>query len=172
MKKQEILKHLSDQVLEVINYLEEHCDYEQLFEDGLYAMLYIRYQNALSLLREKSPGYSRLQAGLQFLISANRAYVGASSDWEDPLRKLLSEADRLVDQYLHDDKKEENSPLLFSFGKLFWGDIQKGAGKTCSFLRFEVCFLRKVEFIPKRCGCVYWVQSYYTHPGRRSVVFE
>ena len=47
MKKQEILKHLSDQVLEVINYLEEHCDYEQLFEDGLYAMLYIRYQNAL-----------------------------------------------------------------------------------------------------------------------------
>ena len=109
MKKQEILKHLSDQVLEVINYLEEHCDYEQLFEDGLYAMLYIRYQNALSLLREKSPGYSRLQAGLQFLISANRAYVGASSDWEDPLRKLLSEADRLVDQYLHDDKKEEKS---------------------------------------------------------------
>lgn len=60
----------------------------------------------------------------------------------------------------------------FSFGKLFWGDMQKGAGKTCSFLRFEVCFLRKVEFIPKRCGCVYWVQSYYTHPGRRSVVFE
>ena len=88
---------------------EEHCDYEQLFEDGLYAMLYIRYQNALSLLREKSPGYSRLQAGLHFLISANRAYVGASSDWEDPLRKLLSEADRLVDQYLHDDKKEEKS---------------------------------------------------------------
>ena len=109
MKKQEILKHLSDQVLEVINYLEEHCDYEQLFEDGLYAMLYIRYQNALSLLREKSPGYSRLQAGLHFLISANRAYVGASSDWEDPLRKLLSEEDRLVDQYLHDDKKEEKS---------------------------------------------------------------
>ena len=109
MKKQEIVKQLSDQVLEVINYLEEHCDYEQLFEDGLYAMLYIRYQNALSLLREKSPGYSRLQAGLQFLISANRAYVGASSDWEDPLRKLLSEADRLVDQYLHDDKKEEKS---------------------------------------------------------------
>ena len=69
----------------------------------------LRLLHALSLLREKSPGYSRLQAGLQFLISANRAYVGASSDWEDPLRKLLSEADRLVDQYLHDDKKEEKS---------------------------------------------------------------
>ena len=71
MEKQEILNHLLEKALEITAYLEEHCDYQQLYEDGLYAMLYIRYQNALSLLREDHPGYGRLRAGLQFLISAN-----------------------------------------------------------------------------------------------------
>ena len=59
MEKQEILNHLLEKALEITAYLEEHCDYEQLYEDGLYAMLYIRYQNALSLLREDRPGYGR-----------------------------------------------------------------------------------------------------------------
>ncbi|MGN0625646.1 MAG: hypothetical protein ACI4I8_05210 [Oscillospiraceae bacterium] len=107
MEKQEILNRLLEKTQEITAYLEEHCDFEQLYEDGLYAMLYTRYQNALSLLREASPGYSRLRAGLQFLISANRAYIGSSGDWEDPLRKLLTESDWLVDQYLRDDKNAE-----------------------------------------------------------------
>ncbi len=107
MEKQEILNHLLEKALEITAYLEEHYDYEQLYEDGLYAMLYIRYQNALSLLREDRPGYGRLRAGLQFLISANRAYVGSVSDWEDPLRKLLSESDRWIDLYLQDDGGEK-----------------------------------------------------------------
>ncbi|MDD3193422.1 MAG: hypothetical protein PHE47_06145 [Oscillospiraceae bacterium] len=106
MEKQEVLNHLLEKTQEIIAYVEEHCDDEQLHGEGLYAMLYIRYENALSLLREASPGYSKLRAGLQFLISANRAYIGSTSDWEDPLRNLLSESDRWIDRYLQDDKSE------------------------------------------------------------------
>lgn len=66
MKKQEILKHLSDQVLEVINYLEEHCDYEQLFEDGLYAMLYIRYQKRCRCCGKNRPDTAACRQGCSF----------------------------------------------------------------------------------------------------------
>ena len=91
MKKQEILKHLSDQVLEVINYLEEHCDYEQLFEDGLYAMLYIRYQNALSLLRGKIARIPPALAGRIAVFNQRQPGIwkGLQAIREDPLRKAF-----------------------------------------------------------------------------------
>ena len=55
MEKQEILNHLLEKALEITAYLEEHCDYEQLYEDGLYAMLYIRYQTLFPCCGRTAP---------------------------------------------------------------------------------------------------------------------
>ena len=105
MDKQEVLMELREQVHTVVLYLEEHCDYEQLCEDGLFSMLYTRYRNALSVLREEAPGYSVLRKALQFLTSATRAYVDSSVSWEDPLREEMHRCDKLVDTYLRADKE-------------------------------------------------------------------
>ena len=86
---------------QIVGYLEENCSSEALYEGGIFAMLYIRYQNALSALRENPQNSGRLRSALQFLISANRAYIGDHGDWEDPLRQILMEMDKLVDSYLH-----------------------------------------------------------------------
>ena len=106
MDKQEVLQQLRDQVHTIVLYLEEHCDYEQLYEDGLFSMLYTRYRNALSVLREETPGYSVLVRNLQFLTSATRAYVDSSVSWEDPLREEMYRCDKLVDTFLRDDNAQ------------------------------------------------------------------
>lgn len=103
MEKSGMKDRLQEKVEETIGYLEEQCSYEQLYEDGLVSMLYIRYQNAQSVLQDQQTGYSRLRGALQFLISANRAYIGSSSDWEDPLRQLIADVDRWIDSYLKDE---------------------------------------------------------------------
>lgn len=103
MEKREVKERLQDVVEETIAYLEGQCSDEQLYEDGLFSMLYTRYQNARSVLQDPQTGYSRLRGTLQFLISANRAYVGSVSDWEDPFRQILMDADKWIDYYLKDE---------------------------------------------------------------------
>lgn len=106
MEKKERQERLLEAVQEVLNELELDCDPVQLQEDGLYAMLYLRYQNALSLLREEQSGYLRLKRSLQFLVSANQAYFGTVGHREDPLRDRLAQADRWIDWYLQDKREE------------------------------------------------------------------
>lgn len=103
LEKKEIKERLQDTVEQTIGYLEGQCSYEQLYEDGLLSMLYTRYQNARSVLQDQQAGYSRLRSALQFLISANRAYIGSGSDWEDPLWQILRDADKWIDLYLKDE---------------------------------------------------------------------
>ncbi len=103
MEKRKIKDQMQEKIEETIGYLEEQCSGEQLFADGLWSMLYIRYQNARSVLRDSQAGYSRVRGALQFLTSANRAYVGSGSDWEDPLRQLTAEVDRWIDLYFKDE---------------------------------------------------------------------
>lgn len=102
MNRQQVREELTEKIREVISYLEDHFDYDALYEEGLLSMIHTRYKNALSLLCEKNPGHSRVRGAVQFLFSANRAYVGDTGNLQDPLRTLLMEADKLVDTYLHE----------------------------------------------------------------------
>lgn len=92
-----------EKIGETIGCLEERYSLEQLHTDGLLSMLYIRYQNAQSVLQDSQAGYSRLRGTLQFLTSANRAYIGSASDWEDPLRRLVADVDKWIDLFLKDE---------------------------------------------------------------------
>lgn len=98
MNKEKVKEQLKEKIREVISYLEDQGPHEE----GLLSMIDIRYKNALSILCEKNPGHSRLRGSLQFLFSANRAYVGDTGNLQDPLRVLLMEVDKLVDTYLHE----------------------------------------------------------------------
>ncbi len=103
MEKREIKNQMLEKIEEAIGYLEEQYGGGQLSADGLLSMLYIRYQNARSVLQDPQAGYSHLRGALQFLTSANRAYIGSTSDWEDPLRRLIAEVDQWIDLYLKDE---------------------------------------------------------------------
>lgn len=103
MEKKEVKARLREKIEETIGCLEEQYGDGQLSSDGLLSMLHTRYENARSVLRDPQAGYSRLRGALQFLTSANRAYIGSTSDWEDPLRRQVAEVDRWIDLYLMDE---------------------------------------------------------------------
>ena len=118
MEKRKIKDQMQEKIEETIGYLEEQCSGEQLFADGLWSMLYIRYQNARSVLRDSQAGYSRVRGALQFLTSANRAWF---------LRRLLWRRLYLQPNG-HYKKKPDSRP--------YQGDFNQGNLGILTFLNF------------------------------------
>lgn len=73
-------------------------------DDVLMNMIKIRYENARSALRSEPFSAKKAEHALRFLYSANRAYVGDKTDLDNPLRQLLMKADKLLDDYLSEEK--------------------------------------------------------------------
>lgn len=94
-------EQLIEQLHKTLLLMEDTCPFEELHGEGLSGVIYRRYQNAFSALRDSGMSYGRRRQSLQFLISINRAYVGSGNHRDDDLREELMETDRLIDHYLN-----------------------------------------------------------------------
>ncbi|MDD2955589.1 MAG: hypothetical protein PHD67_04650 [Oscillospiraceae bacterium] len=94
-------EELTEQLHRTILLMEDVCTLEELHGDGLSSVIYRRYQNAFSTLRDPNSGFSARRRDIQFLLSVNRAYIDRSNRWGDDLRDALMETDRLIDHFLN-----------------------------------------------------------------------
>ena len=97
----DLQEQLKEQLHKTLALLEDSCPFDELHGEGLCGVVYRRYRNAFSAFYHGGASYDEKRKTLQFLISANRPYVGNSTGWDDVLRKELMETDRLIDHYLN-----------------------------------------------------------------------